>query len=88
MYLLTCMSTDWKASALNVRIHVKIKCSFQLLILPRPIFIQSILETIHSWGLHHVLRQLVPETNYSVAVEMLSNNQSNTWFEQFQTVTT
>jgi len=82
------MSTDWKASALNVRIHVKIKCSFQLLRLPRPIFIQSNLETIYSWGLHHVLRQLVPEINYSVAVEMLPNIQSNTWFEKFQTVTT
>ena len=40
--------------------------------LPVPIFVQSILEAVHSWDLHHVLRQLVPEISYSVAVEMLS----------------
>jgi len=31
------------------------ECSFQLLRLALPISIQSILEAVHSWGLHHAL---------------------------------
>ena len=42
-------------------------------------FIKSILEALHSWGIHHRLRQLVPEVDYSVAVEMLSDVKSDTW---------
>jgi len=51
-------------------------------------FIKSILESIHRWSIYHMLKQLVLEIDYSVAVEMLLNIESDIWFIQFQTVTT
>jgi len=68
--ILTCRLTDWKAAVLNVRIHIRIKFP---VVVTLPMFFKSILESIRSWSIYHMLRQLVPEIEYSVAVEMLSN---------------
>ena len=41
-------------------------------------FIDSVPESVHSWSIYHMLRQLVPEIYYSIAVEMLSRVKSDT----------
>ena len=60
--------TDWKAGALNVHVHIRMK--FPVVV---TLSVKFILESIHSWSIYHMLKQLVPEIDYSVAVEMLSN---------------
>ena len=68
------MLTDWKAPALNVRIGIQMTF---------PVFIESVLEGIHSWSFHYMLRQLIPRVDYTIAVELLSNIESDTWFVHF-----
>jgi len=84
-YTSACRSTDWKAGALKVRVHIRMKFPVVVTLL---MFIKSILESIHRWSIYHMLKQLVLEIDYSVAVEMLLNIESDIWFIQFQTVTT
>ena len=50
----TCMLTDWKAPALNVRIHSQMTFPVAVTF---PMFIESVLENIHSWSFHHMLQQ-------------------------------
>ena len=67
----------WKAAALNVRVHIRTKFP---VVVTLPMFIKSILESIHSWSIYHMLRQSIPDIDYSIAVEMLSNIESDIWF--------
>ena len=65
------------------RVHIRMKFP---VVVTLPVFIEYNLDSIHSWSIYHMLRQLVSEIDYSVAV--LLNIESDIWFIQFQTVTT
>jgi len=58
------MLTDWKAQALIVRIYIQITCAVAV---TSPMFIESVLEGIHSWSFYHMLRQLIPRIDYTIS---------------------